>query len=417
MRTVFLLLITVFSFSTTLLPFNSSLYLSQTQPWRYFSLPAHPDLTTALIELLLNPPQVTTVLLCLRRAAPPQFQGSDLIADLVDYEGWFYSKSQLFLSLPEEVLASEMIVGVYVNTSTSEGGNVTYQLRTSSGNRPKCPFDCSNVGNCADTGTCVCEEGFTSTDCSLQYVDANDREKMQEVYISGATWRYMKVNVTSASDLFTFKWATLGQILVLVKPPGDYFTQFPSLYEYEDQYISGSPLTVRLDKVGIWTFAVQAVDESGFFVTVTVTQRGNRAKMRLIVGLISAACMLSVLCFFLILLRYRLKRMHANLTKAVPQHSTSLGMSVDLPQPFAAGEQTEGVATCPICLCSIEQHAMVRELNCGHRFHSDCLVLWFESSTVCCVCFRDFAVLAPEKKDFEDTTSQPETQSGYFSFR
>lgn len=39
---------------------------------------------------------------------------------------------------------------------------------------------------------------------------------------------------------------------------------------------------------------------------------------------------------------------------------------------------------CTICLESIDQNAIVTDLSCSHKFHTECLKLWFNGSSASC---------------------------------
>ena len=46
--------------------------------------------------------------------------------------------------------------------------------------------------------------------------------------------------------------------------------------------------------------------------------------------------------------------------------------------------------TCPICLSELnEQESNVYEIDCGHKFHTNCIIKWFRSSKGQCPCCLD----------------------------
>ena len=45
---------------------------------------------------------------------------------------------------------------------------------------------------------------------------------------------------------------------------------------------------------------------------------------------------------------------------------------------------------CPICLEKISRDSIVRETNCNHIFHANCIDRWFEVSCKCPLCNNEF---------------------------
>ena len=41
---------------------------------------------------------------------------------------------------------------------------------------------------------------------------------------------------------------------------------------------------------------------------------------------------------------------------------------------------------CSICQDSIKENVIVREMDCGHKFHQKCLDTWLETNFICPVC-------------------------------
>lgn len=56
----------------------------------------------------------------------------------------------------------------------------------------------------------------------------------------------------------------------------------------------------------------------------------------------------------------------------------------------AQGEETD---TCCICLCEFEKNEKMGTLECGHKFHADCIKRWLLSKNVCPMC-RSTAITA-----------------------
>lgn len=46
---------------------------------------------------------------------------------------------------------------------------------------------------------------------------------------------------------------------------------------------------------------------------------------------------------------------------------------------------------CPICLATFTDGDTLRELNCGHDFHQNCVDVWFKEKNNCPVCKADVA--------------------------
>ncbi|CAN4115566.1 unnamed protein product [Withania somnifera] len=54
---------------------------------------------------------------------------------------------------------------------------------------------------------------------------------------------------------------------------------------------------------------------------------------------------------------------------------------------FDATEFKDGTLECTICLCEFSKGEKMRYLpKCNHRFHVDCIDMWFQSHTTCPLC-------------------------------
>ncbi|KAJ0715300.1 putative transcription factor C2H2 family [Helianthus annuus] len=51
----------------------------------------------------------------------------------------------------------------------------------------------------------------------------------------------------------------------------------------------------------------------------------------------------------------------------------------------AQGKMTE-VDACSICLCEYEKNEKMGRLECGHRFHAECIRRWLLSKNICPMC-------------------------------
>lgn len=59
---------------------------------------------------------------------------------------------------------------------------------------------------------------------------------------------------------------------------------------------------------------------------------------------------------------------------------------------------------CPICYCDFEEGENVAKLNCGHIFHKNCIILWFDkkiSAPECPICRRNMYENQPESRQNE----------------
>lgn len=50
----------------------------------------------------------------------------------------------------------------------------------------------------------------------------------------------------------------------------------------------------------------------------------------------------------------------------------------------------------------------VRELDCGHIYHSACIDGWFRESKICCLCKKDFSNIMEERMDTLGTGREEE---------
>lgn len=59
---------------------------------------------------------------------------------------------------------------------------------------------------------------------------------------------------------------------------------------------------------------------------------------------------------------------------------------------------------CPICYCDFEEGENVAKLNCGHIFHKNCIILWFDkkiSAPECPICRRNMYENQPKSRQNE----------------
>ncbi|KAG9451626.1 hypothetical protein H6P81_011591 [Aristolochia fimbriata] len=83
---------------------------------------------------------------------------------------------------------------------------------------------------------------------------------------------------------------------------------------------------------------------------------------------------------------------------------------------------TEAVAECAVCLCVVEEGEEVRELQCGHVYHRECLDRWLEQSGVTCpLCRRsvlmDEALIEQWQNEREYCGEDDEMGLLFLSFR
>jgi len=73
------------------------------------------------------------------------------------------------------------------------------------------------------------------------------------------------------------------------------------------------------------------------------------------------------------------------LTKAeIEIHTKTLAFSPET-------EIASGDSMCAICICEFEDEETLRELRCGHIFHTECVDEWFERASTCPLCKQEAA--------------------------
>lgn len=46
-------------------------------------------------------------------------------------------------------------------------------------------------------------------------------------------------------------------------------------------------------------------------------------------------------------------------------------------------------SNCPICI-NEQKNKVIRQLDCGHKFHIECIDIWFEKNNSCPLCRKTF---------------------------
>lgn len=430
---------------------NTSIYVSQSTPWLYYTIsPTVLSQPFSLLELRLETDNAAALLAARNKGPPLYIAASDyLLADEVDYEGWFSAKKQQYLKLSREMMRKGTIVGVFFNQSASEGSNLAYQI--SLWEEQRCPFDCSANGLCTSSTDCQCHINYTATDCSLPNHRISELSPIN-VTLTSSEWAYFSINmsdcnlhsVSSSALIVHLNWSQ-GSLEVLTKSGSSNISPLPSPFEYTSKHsASTAPMSIRLneDEALVWKLAIRLL--AGYDrveVRIVVSRDRSYLQDRIRWGLITCG----VVAFVMILglgickyWRYRRRKLAFNYAN---QKSTLSGMPnslVDIHFPVHLFEETESTQrACPICLDSFQPESLTRQLACAHQFHSACITTWFQTSTNCCVCHRDYASLTESAEesvsvkgklsdedirvDFSrqsETATQNETQAAeLFSFR
>lgn len=427
---------------------NSSIFASQSTAWLYYSI--SPAQSSALLELRIETGK-TAALLAARAQGPPLYiSASDyLIADEVDYEGWFSAKTQQYLNLNAGIMRKGAIVGVFFNQSASEWTKVAYQISLWEGR--KCPFDCSGNGVCDSNSACKCDGNHTASDCSLSDHQLSEKTPLN-VNLASLEWTYFSINlsecnfypVSSSSLIANLNWSNAG-LEILTKNSFSHQSPLPSPFEYTSRHTAlAGPIEVPLneEKATMWRLAIRVfAGYEGANVRIEVRKGGNDTGKRIFWGLISCAAVGIVLFAGLGIGKYCRYRRRQLAFKYANQNSTLSGMPnslVDIHFPVHLFEDAKTAqVACPICLDTFLPIHLTRELPCSHQFHSACITTWFQTNTHCCVCHRDYSSLADraescsyaektisiedDKLDFSrqtETNTQNETQTAeLFSFR
>ena len=66
----------------------------------------------------------------------------------------------------------------------------------------------------------------------------------------------------------------------------------------------------------------------------------------------------------------------------------SVGMAPAAIEALKEREHTEddGLEACCICMCEYDHGENLKELPCGHCFHTECIAEWLRQHTVCPTC-------------------------------
>lgn len=71
---------------------------------------------------------------------------------------------------------------------------------------------------------------------------------------------------------------------------------------------------------------------------------------------------------------------------------------------------------CPICYCDFKKGDSVAKLNCGHIFHKNCIILWFDkkiSSPTCPICRTNMFENESNQKQPADNANQTNIEFNY----
>jgi len=53
-------------------------------------------------------------------------------------------------------------------------------------------------------------------------------------------------------------------------------------------------------------------------------------------------------------------------------------------------KEIDGAVSCSVCISEVETGEIIRKLNCGHKFHRDCIDTWLNQNITCPVCKKYF---------------------------
>ena len=402
---------------------NTSIFVSQSTAWLYYSI--NPAQTSSVLELRIETGKAA-VLLAARAQGPPLYiSASDyLIADEVDYEGWFSAKTQQSLYLNAGIMRKGAIVGVFFNQSASEGSKFAYQISLWEGQ--KCPFDCSGNGECSSNWDCKCNVNHTASDCSLLNHQLSEKKPLN-VNLTSLDWAYFSINlsecnfyaVSSSSLIANVNWSNAG-LEILTKSGFSHLSALPSPFEYTSRHTAlAGPIDVSLnqEKATMWRLAIRLyAGYDSADVRIEVRKGGNGTGKRVLWGLISCAAVGIVLFAGLGIGKYCRYRKRQLAFKYANQNSTLSGMPnslVDIHFPVHLFEDAKTAqVACPICLDTFLPAHLTRQLPCTHQFHSACITTWFQTNTHCCVCHRDYSSLVDRTESCSYAENTIKTDDG-----
>jgi len=76
---------------------------------------------------------------------------------------------------------------------------------------------------------------------------------------------------------------------------------------------------------------------------------------------------------------------------SLPQQTYNIKNSINLStlRQISKIQISKDNANCSICLNN-KKDKVIRQLNCGHKFHIECIDIWFEKNNSCPLCRKTF---------------------------
>ncbi|OMJ80826.1 hypothetical protein SteCoe_18828 [Stentor coeruleus] len=302
----------------------------------------------------------------------------NITADLQDTYSWMSYGKDHFLNLESD---KNWFIGIFTyGKSDSARWNFTV-IETE---QAECWGKCEQNGKCVD-GNCECNSGFIGHDCQ-DYFYTVDSKSNYSFSIYPYTYIYMlgspneELECVFSKTTGFIKVYLINSLLTTGKLPGHIFYD-----EFLEEGFSKTTFKMRIPKSSSFSLISESEIVFSSIECKSYLSASNDRKA-LILGIL-----IGIVGFVIIswigYLCYKHCRSPRHYTQKIAPKNTSHD-DTDIKE-YSDLDRNED-EYCTICLEQFRKNTKIRQLDCGHIFHRECVDLWLRTNQYCCICKQNY---------------------------
>lgn len=325
----------------------------------------------------------------------PQYNQIDhewnIVADAYDYSSCYNKQLSHFLHLNN---TKNWCIGIFISEIHEE---LTWNLTVITSKSALCINSCNTHGICINN-FCECNYGFIGIDCSIPVILISPNKKVS-IYINLSFYIYF--SITSNQDMSCNMTKTKGLLSIFSNSnkfhsnfaliPGQHSSEFNYSLDFNQHqfeiFLSAGSLTSILSRNSSILLTIDcknSVDYSG-------------ENSMLVMWVLISVGGLSIIIWVFVALYKHFKR--SNREMRVNPRANELD-ETQVKTFRVADEQDPEF--CTICMDVLKNKSKIRELQCGHYFHKECIDMWLKEHSYCCICKREYEFKSEKIQSFRE---------------